>query len=573
VIRQQKSTPEKWLVGTTRELRGRLVWSISLAFGSGLLIILQARLLALACQRLIIDHVPFSTIQPLVGWVVGLALLRGACTLLAERSLAMVVARVKTAVRSLLYRRLQLAGPAGRSGEETGPLVEAVTAGIEGLEPYLARFLPHAALAALLPPAMLLVVGPVAWRPALVLLFSAPFIPLFMVLIGRGSESLNQRQWQKLGWMAGHLLDLVQGLPDLRICSAVKRAAAAVARVSEEYRQSTMVVLRVAFLSAFTLEFFATVGTAVVAVIVGFQLLHGNLSLLDGLFVLLLAPEFYLPFRTLGLSYHARMQGLAAATTIVPLLELPRSVDGQSGALLLSPAAAPTIRFEQVCYRYGGDRGGVESIDLELPAGSITALVGESGSGKTTLARLLVGLAQPEAGRVLVNGADLASINGDDWRSRIAWVPQRPFFFRASVRNNLLLGCPNATDAEIHAALEAAAAAPFVAGMAAGLDTLLGDRGAGLSGGELRRLALARALLRRSTLVVMDEPTAGLDPANELLVTVAMQRLAVNRTLLVISHRETTVRCADRVVVMAAGQIVQQLTSEQFLATEAVWAH
>ncbi len=572
-MQPQETTPEKWLITTTREQRGRLTWSIVWAFSGGLLIILQARLLALACQRLIIDHAPFSTIQPLVGWVAGLALLRGVCTLLAERSLVTVVARVKNAVRSQLYRRLQLAGPAGRSGEETGPLVEAVTAGIEGLEPYLARFLPHAALAALLPPAVLLVVGPVSWRPALVLLFSAPFIPLFMVLIGRGAESLNRRQWQKLGWMAGHLLDLVQGLPDLRICSAVKREAAAVARVSEEYRQSTMVVLRVAFLSAFTLEFFATVGTAVVAVIVGFQLLHGSLSLLDGLFVLLLTPEFYLPLRTLGLSYHARMQGLAAAATIAPLLDLPLPSAGQPDVNMPSSTGAPTILFEQVCYRYGGDRGGVSASDLDLPGGSITALVGESGSGKTTLARLLVGLAQPDTGRVLVNGVDLATINGDDWRSRIAWVPQRPFFFKASVRDNLLLGCPTATDTEIHAALEAAVAASFVAGMAAGLDTMLGDRGAGLSGGELRRLALARALLRRSTLVVLDEPTAGLDAATEQLVTVALQRLAVNRTILVISHRETTIRSADRVVVMAAGQIVQQLTPEQFLAAEAAWAH
>jgi ATP-binding cassette subfamily C protein CydD len=198
--------------------------------------------------------------------------------------------------------------------------------------------------------------------------------------------------------------------------------------------------------------------------------------------------------------------------------------------------------------------------------------MGESGSGKTTVARLLVGLARPETGRVLVNGNDLTAINGDGWRSCIAWVPQRPFFFNATVRDNLVLGCPTASDEEIHAALEAAAAASFVAGMAAGLETVLGDRGAGLSGGELRRLALARALLRRSTLVVLDEPTAGLDAATEQLVTDALQRLAVNRTILVISHRETTIRCADRVIVMAAGQIVQQLTPEQFLTAESAWA-
>ena len=564
--RQIDIPPEKWLFGATRGVRHHLAWSVAWALAAGLLILLQARLLAIACHRLIIEKTGFAVILPLLGLVMLAVLLRGVMVYLAERRSAAAAADVKTQVRARLYRRLQMLGPAGRSGEETGPLVEAVTAGVEGLEPYVARFMPHAALAALLPPLALLCVVPFEWRAALVLLFSAPFIPLFMVLIGKGAESLNRRQWGGLARMAGHLLDLVQGLPDLRICSAARREAAAVARVSEEYRQSTMAVLRVAFLSAFTLEFFATVGTALVAVLVGFRLLNGSLSLLDGLFVLLLAPEFYLPLRTLGLSYHARMQGLAAAEKIAPLMaiQLPEDTQGD----LPVPPGIPAIRFEQVGFRYGGERGGVTSVDLELPAGSVTALVGESGSGKTTLARLLVGLAQPSEGRVTVNGIDLALLDGTAWRERIAWVAQQPFFFKGSVRENLLLARPDATDAEIYNALEAAAALQFVAALPAGLATQLGDRGAGLSGGELRRLALARAFLRNAALVVLDEPTAGLDPDNERLVSEALQRLAVGRTVLLISHRETTVRGAQRVAVMAGGRVDQVMAPGAFLAEE-----
>lgn len=564
-------TPEKWLIATTRSVKGDLLWSIAWAFSAGLLILWQARLLALACQQLVIDKTAFNLILPLLGWVAALALLRGGFLLLAERRAATAAAAVKREVRQRLYHRLQLLGPCGRTGEETGPLVEAVTAGVEGLEPYIMRFLPHLALAALLPPVALLIVLPVEWRAGLVLLFSAPFIPLFMILIGRGTEKLNRRQWGKLGRMAGHLLDMIQGLPDLRLCSAAKREAESVAKVADDYRQSTMVVLRVAFLSAFTLEFFATVGTAVVAVIVGFRLLYGYLSLVDGLFVLLLAPEFYLHLRTLGLSYHARMQGLAAAEKIAPLLALP--LPEEIAALHPVAPGPPAIRFEDVTFRYGGERGGVTGIDLDLPAGSLTALVGESGSGKTTLARLLLGLARPERGRILVNGVDLAGRAGPAWRARLAWVAQQPFIFSGSLRANLLLGCPAATDAEIRTALTAAAASDFVDHLPAGLDTLLGDRGAGLSGGELRRLSLARAFLRRADLVVLDEPTAGLDTANEELVAEAVQRLAMMRTVLVISHRETTVRAAQQVAVMAGGRIVEVMATPQFLAREEAWAN
>lgn len=559
-------TPERWLISIARAVKCDLYRSIGSAFAAGLCVILQAYLLALACHLLIIEKTDIHTILPLAGLVAVTALLRGGLLYLAERQAAAGAAAVKKKIRCRLYQHLQLLGPAGRTGEETGPLVETVTAGVEGVEPYLTRFIPHLALAALLPPVALIIVLPAEWRAGLVLLFSAPFIPLFMILIGKGSERLNRKQWGKLERMSGHLLDMIQGLPDLRLCSAAKREAASVARVAEEYRQSTMVVLRIAFLSAFTLEFFATVGTAVVAVIIGFRLLYGYLSLLDGLFVLLLAPEFYLPLRTLGLSYHARMQGLSTAEKIAPLLALPLPTE-DAGDLPVA-AGAPAICFENVTFRYGGKRGGVSKVDLDLPAGSITALVGESGSGKTTLARLLIGLAHPESGRILINGVDLANLAGAMWRSRIAWVAQHPFIFNASLRDNLLLGCPAASDDEIDAALAAAAAASFVDRLPAGLDTILGDRGAGLSGGELRRLALARAFLRRADLVVLDEPTAGLDAESEELVAESLQRLAQGRTVLVISHRETTLRAAQQVAVMAGGRIVEVVAGGVFIARE-----
>jgi ATP-binding cassette subfamily C protein CydD len=415
----------------------------------------------------------------------------------------------------------------------------------------------------MLPLVMLLVVLPIEWRSGLVLLFSAPFIPLLMILIGKGTEALNRRQWERLSRMAGHLLDLVQGLPDLKIFGAAKREAELVATVSDQYRRGTMAVLRMAFLSAFTLEFFATVGTAVVAVLIGFRLLAGELTLLDGLFVLLLAPEFYLPLRNLGLSYHSRMNGMAAAERILPLLNQSVAADASGG--LAIPAGAPEICCEAVSFRYGGQRGGVQEITLSLAGGSFTALVGASGGGKSTLARLLLGLARPESGRITVGGVDLTRLDQAAWRQHLAWVPQQPFFITASIRENLLLGRPDADEAAIGQALQAAALEPVIARLPQGLETLLGERGAGLSGGELRRLALARVLLRDARLVVLDEPTAGLDAANEQLVLDAVARLAVGRTVLVISHREATIARCKQVIELANGRLERVVTTRQYL--------
>lgn len=550
--------PEVWLLGEAKAVRTELAAAVAWGCGAALMMVLQARLLALACQRLVLDRVPFSSLFPLVAGVAAAAAARGALMLLSERRAVSAAGRVKQRVRSRLYRRLQELAPAGAGGRETGGLVEVVTGGVEGLEAYIGRFLPQLVLAGLLPLLALVLVLPVEWRSGLVLLFSAPFIPLLMVLIGRGSERLNRRQWGQLSRMAGHLLDLVQGLPDLKIFGAARREALVVGRMAEQYRRGTMAVLRVAFLSAFTLEFFATVGTAVVAVVIGFRLLDGSLSLVDGLFVLLLAPEFYLPLRTLGLSYHSRMQGVAAAELIAPLLDAP--LEGGCGGALTAPSTAPTVVFEGVSFRRQEGRGGLEGVSLELPAASLTALVGESGSGKSTLARLLIGLSRPESGRITVNGMDLRLLEPESWRARLAWVSQKPFFFQGTIRENLLLARPDAGEDEIHRALDDAAATGFIARLPDGIHSQLGERGAGLSVGELRRLALARAFLRRAVLVVLDEPTAGLDRENERLVAEAIRRLADTRTVLLISHREETVGRGARVVRLTAGRLEGMVT-------------
>lgn len=547
--------PEAWLRSEARKVRRPLSAAILLGVAGGVLIIIQARVLATACHSLIINGASRDTIHPLSLAIALIALLRGFGAWLSEKHLIRAATQVKQQMLSCLYRRLQLLLPAGVAGEDAGTLAEIVTSGVEGVETYLTRFLPHLILSAILPLLVLTVIFPIHWLAGVVLLFSAPFIPLLMVLIGKGAERLNREQWGELTRMAGHLLDLVQGLPDLKIFGAVRREAAMVAKVSDEYRRSTMAVLRIAFLSALMLEFFATVGTAVVAVITGFMLLSGRLELVDGLFVLLLAPEFYLPLRTLGLSWHSRMNGTAAAERILPLLLQP--LPEQESGTLPPPEHAPVVQLEQVTFNYGGNRGGVRDITLEFPAGSVTALVGESGSGKTTLARLLLGLSTPEQGRVLIDGHNLMTFHQRRWRECLAWVPQKPFFSAASIRENMLTARRGASENDLLNALQSAGLSDIIAHLPQGLDTQLGDRGAGLSGGELRRLALARTMLRNPLLIVLDEPTAGLDRDNEQLVLDAIGRTAVGRTVIIISHREDTLRCCTQIVRLADGCVVE----------------
>lgn len=558
-----RSTPEGWLRGQCWQLRSLLFRAVCCAAVAGFLIIVQARLLALGCHRVIMEQASVKAVLPLAAGVALVVLARSLLTILAEGQAAAVSAILKRDIRSHLYRRLQLLGPAGTAGEDAAPLTETVTTAVEGLDGYITRFLPQAILAALVPFSMLFFVLSVDWRPGLILLFSAPFIPLFMVLIAKGSEAMHRRQWEQLSRMAGYLLDLIQGLPDLRLFAAVQKEAAEVVRISAAYRLATMAILRIAFLSALTLEFFAAMGTAIVAVIIGFQLLAGALTLNDGLFILFLTPEFYLPLRNLGLSHHSRMQALAAAERIHHLVSLQEPM-GFQGQLHVAKGA-PAIHFKAVSFRYGGTRGGVTAVDLELPAGSITALAGESGAGKTTLARLLVGLSRPQSGQITVNGTDLAELSALEWRACIAWVPQKAFFFSGTVRENLLLGCPAATEADLAVALADAGATELMHRLPLGLETLLGNGGAGLSGGEQRRLALARAFLRQATLVVLDEPTAGLDAVNEQLVGAAVRRLAMGRTVLVISHREETLRQVERVVLMADGRVQVVMPAADFL--------
>ena len=541
--------------------------AVGLGLANGILLIAQAWLLARVIDAVVFAGANLADVQPWLWSLLGLFLLRALLAWGSEQSAFRAAARVKLALRDRVYRHMQAAGPSWLAGQRSGALAEDLTRGVEGLEAYYARYLPAMTLTALIPLAILLVVLPLDWLSGLVLLVTAPMIPLFMVLIGRSVETLNQQQWRTLARMGAHFLDVIQGITTLKLFNASRREAEVIARISDDYRQSTMRVLRVAFLSSAVLEFFATLGIAMVAVFIGFRLYHLELPIpallappeigfFTGFFVLLLVPEFFLPLRSLGTHYHGRMEAIAAAERLLGVLDTPLPAVAETPARL-PPESPFAIRFDDVHFAYAPGRPALAGTSFAIRPGERVALVGPSGAGKTTVASLLLGFIRPDRGSIRVDDVDLSRLDLDDWRRRLAWLPQNPRLFQGSIADNIRLGLPDADLEAVRQAARRAHAAEFIEQLPAGYDTAIGERGAGLSGGQIQRVALARAFLRNARLVILDEATANLDPASEALVQQAVDALARGRSLLVIAPRLATVRTADRILVIDGGRIVE----------------
>lgn len=468
---------------------------------------------------------------------------RAAVAWLTELAAHRASAAVKSELRGRLLERAASLGPGWLSGQRTGSLVALATRGVDALDDYFARYLPQLGLAVVVPVAVLARIVTEDWVSAAIIVGTLPLIPLFMVLIGWATRSQMDRQWRMLSRLSGHFLDVVAGLPTLKVFGRAKAQAEAIRKITGEYRQAIMRTLRIAFLSSFALELLATISVALVAVTIGMRLVRGEMDLYVGLVILVLAPEAYLPLRQVGAQYHAAAEGLAAAEEIFEVLETPAP---RPGSLRLP---AGEIAFDGVTVRYPGrSADAVSDVSLTVEPGETVALVGPSGVGKSTLLNVLLGFVEPTAGRIRVGGVDLAEADLADWRSRIAWVPQRPHLYAGSIAENVRLARPDADDAALRTALVDAGAAGFVDALPDGADTVLGEDGAGLSAGQRQRLALARAFLADRPVLLLDEPTASLDGATEAEVVAAVRRLAVGRTVLLVVHRPALLEVADRVV-------------------------
>jgi ATP-binding cassette, subfamily C, bacterial CydD len=446
--------------------------------------------------------------------------------------------------------------PAALDGAESADVATAAVSGVDALETTFARSLPQAVLAVAVPIAVLAFVAWIDPISAAVMLLTLPLVPVFMWLIGRYTQQRARERWQALALLSTHFLDVVRGLPTLRAFNRGEAQTERIRAVSEEYRRTTMGTLRVAFLSGSVLELAATVGIALVAVTVGVRLVEGGLGFEAGLTVLVLAPELYLPLRNLAAQFHASADGLAVAGRLLDLVDVAEQ-RRPSPLQAPSPRDAP-VRLERVSFSYPTRPGNVlESVDLELHPDQTVAIVGQSGGGKSTVAALLLRLAEPTSGRVTVGSVELAACTPESWRAHLAWVPQRPTLLRGTVADNIRLGDPSAADDRVRDAARSAGADAFVRWLPDGYDTVVGEGGRTLSAGEVQRIALARAFLRDAALVILDEPTANLDPASAELVGEAIERIRVGRTVLLIVHRPELAARADRAVHLRGGRIVQ----------------
>jgi ATP-binding cassette subfamily C protein CydD len=568
------------LLRRARAVRVLLAFDVTAAaVGAGLLIA-QATLVGALVGDAFgggLPGLPWGPCVALLG-VTGVRALLAWCVEVAGRVAA---TRVLSQLRLDLVRHRLERQPTALDAVESGELAAAVVLGGDGLAAYFGRYLPQVALAIVVPTAVIGWTAIIDLTSALVMLVTVPLVPVFMALVGTYTERRTRQRYATLRLLSTHFLDVVRGLPTLRAFNRGAAQAARIGEVTDAYRRATMDTLRIAFLSGAVLELAATIGTAVIAVTLGVRLVNGGLALAPALTVLMLTPDLYAPLRAVGTQFHAAADGLAVAERMLELLDAPGATP-RGGTIAPPDLASATIRFEDVAFTYPARTGEVlAGVDLVLEPGETVAVIGPSGAGKSTLVDLLLGLAGPSRGRILVEprapseldrgpaigavrepghapGAiDLAGIDLATWRAQLAWLPQRPAIVRGTVAENIRIALPGASEAAVREAARLAGADGFVTLLPLGYGTPIGDAGRTLSTGERRRIALARAFLRDAAVVVLDEPTADLDPVSADAIVDALARLRIGRTVLVVAHDERLPALADRVLRIEGGRIVQ----------------
>ncbi len=541
------------LLRRARAARVALGADAILGIVAALLVLAQAVLLARVAARAFGGATLADVTVPLVLLVVVVvarALATSGFETIGAWSAAGVVSQLRL---DLVTARLQGA-PTALDGAQSAEVATAAVDGADALEGLFGRYLPQLVLAVVVPLAVLALVASLDLVSAGLMLMTLPLVPVFFWLIGRATGARARERWQAMSLLATHFLDVVRGLPTLRAFNRGEAQAERIEQVSDEYRRATMSTLRLAFLSGTVLELAATLGVALVAVTVGVRLVDGGIAFEPALTVLVLAPELYLPLRNLAAGFHASSDGIAVADRLLELIEQPLAVT--AGATVPPDLSDVPIRFESVSFAYP-DRtlAAIAGVTLAIAPGETVALVGPSGGGKSTLASLLLRFHAPSSGRILLGDIDLNACDPPAWHRQIAWVPQSPTLFHGTIADNIRLGDSTASDGRVLEAAALAGADGVIGGLPNGYATVVGEGGRMLSTGERQRIALARAFLRDAPLVILDEPTANLDPENAWIVGEAVERLRRGRTMLLIAHDSGLAARADRVVRIVDGQI------------------
>ena len=573
--RQQELT--RWLKQQSVLSRRWLMISRLLGFVSGVLIIGQSWILARILQHMIMENIPREALLMPFIQLVLVFILRAWVVWLRERVGFHAGQQIRFEIRRQVLDRLQQAGPAWIQGKPAGSWATLILEQIDDMHDYYARYLPQMALAACVPLLIVVAIFPSNWVAALILLATAPLIPLFMALVGMGAADANRRNFLALARLSGHFLDRLRGMDTLRIFGRGEAETESIREASQDFRQRTMEVLRLAFLSSGVLEFFTSLSIALVAVYFGFSYLgelnfgsYGmTVTLFSGFLALILAPEFFQPLRDLGTFYHAKAQAVGAADSLKTFLEAPLAQPEQ-GEQILDTSEPVTLHAKDLFITSPEGKMLVGPLNFTLNAGQRAVLVGQSGSGKSSLLNALAGFL-PYSGSLQVNGVELRHLQPEGWHHMMSWVGQNPQLPATTLRENVLLGNPDASEDQLFSALERAWVNEFLPQLPDGVDTAVGEQAARLSVGQAQRVAVARALIAPCRLLLLDEPAASLDAHSEQRVMQALSEASTQQTTLMVTHQLEGLMDWDVIWVMENGQIIEQGTYQQLVDANGVF--